>query len=46
MKAWEQFDHWYNWNGHWMYADKAVAEAAWERRGIDGLPNFPGPRSA
>ena len=42
---WATFDYWFNWHGHWMHADKAAAEKAWEVRGINGLPNFPGPRA-
>lgn len=45
-KAWATFDYWFNWNGHWMFSDKAAAEYCWKYRGIDGLPDYPGARAA
>lgn len=44
--AWHIFDKWFDRDGHWMYGTKGIkkAEMYWEKYGIDGLPDYPGPR--
>ena len=44
QKAWAHFDYWFNWHGHWMFADKEKAIKCWSTWGIDGLPDYPGKR--
>ena len=34
------FNVWFNWHGHWIYADKPHAFRVWQERGIEGLPDW------
>jgi hypothetical protein len=33
------FNAWFNWHGHWIYANYDAAFKTWHTRGIDNLPD-------
>lgn len=42
MTAFERFEQWYRRDGHWIYPTREAAMGTWKKRGIDGLPPYPG----
>jgi hypothetical protein len=35
----EIFNRWFNWHGHWIYANYDAAFKTWHTKGIENLPH-------